>query len=870
VKGLKSGYYSNLAKNGDLSEGMSWHTLDIETVFKKLDGTAEGLSQQKAAARLKQYGPNNLIEQKKKSAWLLLLAQFKDFMILILIAASIVSAWIGEIADTIVILVIVIINAVVGFVQQYRAEKAMDALKQLATPHAQVLRDGQVQNVVTSDLVPGDIVLLEAGGVVPADMRLTETHGLRTIESSLTGESLAVDKQTAAMAEEDAPLGDRHNLAYKGTQVTFGRGTGVVVATGMETELGKIAGMLQMPEMQTPLQQRMTDFGKKLSYVILLLCLILFGIGLIRGQEPLSTLLVALSLAVAAIPEALPALMTIALARGAKRLARKNALIRQLPAVETLGSVTVICSDKTGTLTQNKMTVVEATAPNDSLRLRSDINLLETLIALNHDARKTSAGQRVGDATEVALVDYAEKKYGSANIDDIRKKFTRVAEMPFDADRKMMTTIHAFDGKFIAVVKGAAESIARNLTNEAETAELIQLTNRMASDGLRVLAYGYNILESLPDTVTAAEVEKDLTYAGIVGMMDPPREDVKESIAQCITAGIRPVMITGDHEQTATAIARKIGMLSADDLVLGGTALTKFTDQQLDEQIERIRVFARVSPEQKLKIVKSLQRKGHVVAMTGDGVNDAPSLKAADIGVAMGITGTDVSKQAADMILLDDNFTTIVKAIKEGRRIDDNIRKFIRYMLTCNGAEIITLLFAPLLGLPLPLLAVHILWINLVTDGLPALALSAEPAEPGVMQRPPRKPHESLFAENMVRYIAIVGVLMAALTWATQAISIRLGHPHWQTMVFSVLSLSQLAQALSVSHKAPIRLKNLFTNKTMFYSLFFTFLLQLLVIYLPFGNQWLKTVPLTPIELVCVIGVAAIAFVVVEIKKRVN
>ncbi|HMQ86761.1 MAG TPA: cation-translocating P-type ATPase [Flavilitoribacter sp.] len=838
---------------------MNWHLLNTRETAELLGARTTGLTAEEVEDRVLQYGPNQLAEKKKRSLWKLFAAQFGNVMILILLAAALISGLIGEIKDTLVILVIFGLNAVVGFVQEYRAEKAMELLKKLAPAVARIRRNGAVFQIPASGLVPGDVVLLEAGDLVPADIRLTEAHALKIDESSLTGESVPAVKHTRELKEEHAPLGDRSNMAYKTTLVTAGRGTGYATATGMQTEIGSIALMLQESESTTPLQRRMADFGKKLSWVILAICLVLLGLGLLRGEEPMKMLLTAISLAVAAIPEALPAVITIALALGARKLVRKNALIRRLPAVETLGSVTYICTDKTGTLTLNKMEVREVWASDaESIRL-----LL--LMTLNNDTQPGQNGDLSGDPTELALARFALDQ--PMHSTDWPAAYPRVGEAPFDADRKMMSTVHKTpDGNYLVAVKGAMEAVLDRCTDTGRE-DILSKGEQMAAQGMRVLAFGYKTLSDLPDGED--HLEEDLRFCGLVGLIDPPRPEVAKAVRECRAAGIFPVMITGDHPVTARAIAQEIGILADEtDLLVTGEELDKMPREVFEQQVRRIRVYARVSPRQKLDIVKALQAQGQYIAMTGDGVNDAPALRTSDIGVAMGITGTDVSKEAAHLILLDDDFGTIVKAIREGRRIYDNIRKFIRYIMTGNSGELWVILLAPLAGLPIPLLPIQILWINLVTDGLPGLALAGERAERDVMSRPPRPPGESLFARGLGRHILWVGLLMGAVCLGVQAWAIHTGNPRWQTMVFTVLTFSQMGHVLAVrSERFFLFRQGLFSNPALMGAVLLTAALQLAIIYVPFLQDIFSTQALTLKELVICVAASSVVFHGVEGEK---
>jgi P-type Ca2+ transporter type 2C len=850
---------------------MQWYAKSAEEILKETGSSQQGLSDAAVQQKLAEHGPNELQEAAQKSALSIFLSQFVDVMILVLIAAAIISGLIGDLKDTLVIAVIIVLNAVVGFVQEYRAEKAMQSLKKIAAPTATVLRNNATQNIPAAELVPGDVVLVEAGNIIPADLRLIESASLKIDESSLTGESVAIDKIIKALKEEELPLGDRLNMAYKGTIVTNGRGRGVIIATGMKTELGKIAGMLQEKGSATPLQQRMSDFSKKLSIFIILLCGLLFLAGYLRGEDWVRMLLTVLSLAVAAIPEALPAVITIALAIGAKRLVRNNALTRKLHAVETLGSVTYICTDKTGTLTQNKMTVQETWTMPQAVQVNNENHSLLLLAALNHDVKENKENNLTGDPTEIAVYRYATEKI--KGIEQQAFDLPRVEEIPFDADRKCMTTIHQSGEKFLVVTKGAVESLLV-ASVEDENDELIRNeSNKLAAEGMRVLAYGMKWLDQLPAEITPQTIEKELHFTGLIGMIDPPREEAAAAIKECKSAGIIPVMITGDHPVTAEVIAKELGIISNEnDKVITGAKLAQMSEELFGGQVEKIKVYARVSPEQKLQIIKALQKKEHFVAMTGDGVNDAPSLKKANIGVAMGITGTDVSKEAAHMILLDDNFATIVKAVREGRRIYDNIRKFIKYIMTGNSAEIWAILLAPIIGLPVPLLPIHILWINLVTDGLPALALAVEPEEKSIMQRPPRKTDESIFSGGMGFHIIWVGLLMGGLTTGIQAFEIYVEKStHWQTIVFTVLCLGQMWHVLAIrSETRSLFKQGLASNRMLTGSVLLTFVLQLAIIYVPTLNIFFNTQPLTTIELLTAIGVSSIVFIAVEIEKMIK
>ncbi|GAA4005282.1 cation-translocating P-type ATPase [Hymenobacter fastidiosus] len=852
---------------------MQYHVASVADVAQELKSTPAGLDAATSRQRLTEHGPNVLADARKKTVWQLLLHQLADVMILVLLVAAGVSGAAGEWKSVYVILAIVVLNAVIGFVQEYRADKAMEALQKMAASQAQVLRNGQPVEIAAADLVPGDVAVLEAGDVIPADVRFLETHALKVDESSLTGESANVEKTPDALPAGELPLGDRLNMGYKGTFVTNGRATAYVVATGMKTELGKIATLIQTDETVTPLQKRLATLGKYLSAAALLIGALFFGVGWLRGEPLGSLLLVSISLAIAALPEALPALVTVSLALGARRLIKDQALIRKLPAVETLGSVTYICTDKTGTLTLNKMTVEHVyAAPDFALPALDSKTGLLAAMALNNDVTQDPAGNWLGDSTEVALGQYAAgKDHARAALES---RFPRVGELPFDSERKCMTTLHQTDQGVLCITKGALSALFDQLeqSQQAEIPELRRRADEWAAKGFRVLGYAGKLLPELPAEVTPATIETGLSFLGFAGLIDPPREEAKQAVAECKAAGIIAVMITGDHPLTAKAIAGQLGILSGpDELVMTGPELTKLDEPAFAAVVEKVRVYARVDPAQKLRIISALQAKHQFVAMTGDGVNDAPALKNADIGVAMGINGTEVAKEAAAMILLDDNFATIVQAVEHGRRIFDNILKFIRYILAGSVGEIVALFFAPFFGLPVPLLAIHILWINLITNGLPGLALAYEPSEKNSMRRPPIDPRQTIFANGLGWFIVLVGVLVGGLTIGTQAWALRNGTANWQTMAFTVLCFSQLGLTFAIrSRQESIFSIGLWSNKPMLGAVALTGSLHLLIVYTPFFNDLFSTQPLTWAELAITLAVSSLVFWAAELQKLIS
>lgn len=819
----------------------AYYRLSIEEVLHHLKTGSRGLNSEQVTRLQKEFGGNVLQEAKQKSKLSILFSQLTDVMILILVVAAIISFVVGEHTDAYVILAIIIGNAWMGYSQEYNAERSVRMLQKMSAQYAVVLRNNNPAKIEAGKLVPGDMILLSAGDIVPADARLIEVSSFKTDESSLTGESHSVEKTTGIIDEQKPVPGDQLNMVFKGTIVSNGSAKAVVTTIGMNTEIGKIAGSLGVGNQKTPLQKRLTIFSRQLAVIVLIICVLVFGFGLLRGEAVFQMFLTALSLAVAALPEALPAVITIALAQGAHRMVKQKALIRKLPAVETLGSVTYICSDKTGTLTQNIMTVEKfQVSPGKE-------TFLNAAMLLNNEVRFAEDHTLLGDSTETALVNYTLEKGNTKEEAD--KQFPVLTTLPFDSVRMRMSTFHKYQDKWILFVKGAPAKMVEVLspTHKQEVRGLLAVNRQWAADGLRILFFGFKIFDKKPNEINET-LEKELDYLGMVAMIDPPREEVIEAIKQCKTAGIKTVMITGDQPLTATAIAERLGMIEEGSKeVIAGADLDKLTNEEFSGKTKQIAVYARVSPQQKLNIVKALQANGEFVAMTGDGVNDAPSLKQADIGVAMGITGTDVSKEAADMILLDDNFSTIVKAVREGRRIYENIKKFILYVLSCNLAEILTIFFAPLLALAMPLLPIHILWINLVTDGLPGLALVAEPAEKNIMNRPPIPPKENLFAGRLIPKILLAGIIMAIaaifVQWwtADHGYDIRIQ----QTAVFTTLCFIQLGNALSVrSVYHSMFSSTIFTNGKMWGAIVLTIILQLLIVYIPFLNSLFKTAPL--------------------------
>lgn len=817
-----------------------------EVLTKTATDPKLGLSQNEVTERLQKYGENRLREKKKQSNLSRFADQFKDVMIIILLIAAAVSFGVvvfeknwGELFEPILILVIVVLNAVMGVYQEGKAEKALDALKNMSAPHARVIRDGQESIVDASNLVVGDIIRLEAGDFVPADARLIYSVGLKSEESALTGESVPSNKDYSAKIGADAPLGDRSNMVFSGCSITYGTATAVVVATGMDTEMGKIAGLLEGEEdTQTPLQKKLAGLGKYLGFMALGACAVIFVVGLLGGINPLEIFMTSVSLAVSAIPEGLPAIVTIVLSIGVQRMASKNALIRRLPAVETLGSATVICSDKTGTLTQNRMTLTKAYIDGGSFEEITENNSEDIRKLLNYATLCCDGNvvfgeieEHIGDPTETAII-VAAHKNGSEKS-ELNEKYHRLGEIPFDSDRKLMTTVNEIDGKITVIVKGAFDMLTPRCVN-GDIQKAGKITEEMSGEALRVLAVAYKVIDKVPEDMTSTALENGLTFMGLLGMIDPPRPEAKEAVALCRKAGIKPVMITGDHVITASAIAKTLGIMEEGDLAITGAELDAMSEEELDAKIGRISVYARVSPENKIRIVKAWQKKGQVVSMTGDGVNDAPALKAADIGCAMGITGTDVAKGASDMTLTDDNFATIVDAVKEGRGIYANIKKVVAFLLGTNIGEVITVFLAMILWHKTPLLSMQLLWTNLVTDSLPAIALGMEPVEKDIMNNKPRPKDEGIFAGGLGVRVVLQGLMFAVIT----LLGFRLGETAMgieagQTMAFMILSLSQIVQSFNMRSNHSLFKIGPFTNNKLNGAAALSLLLVLVILFTP-------------------------------------
>ena len=848
-----------------------------------------GLTSAEAARRLAEGGANEFEKKKHTSLLTKFVSQFKSFMILVLIAAAVISGVVGYIGgegfvDAIIIMIIVVINAIIGVFQEAKAEKSLDALERMSAPQCKVLRDGEVVVVPSRELVVGDVVVIETGDSVPADLRLVEATNLKVQEAALTGESLPVEKHTLPLAEE-APIGDRVNMAVGSCSVTYGHGRGVVVATGVRSEVGKIAAMIQsVPEMKTPMQERLDKLGKTLAVAALAICAVIFVVGLLYGNPLLEMFMTAVSLAAAAIPEGLPAVSTIVLAMGVQRLAGRNAIVRNLPSVETLGSTTVICSDKTGTLTQNRMTVMKVYADGRLMEPSEESEAIGRVVHVAVLANDTTVSrsesgevENIGDPTETALVDLGF----AVGVDKEQEegRTPRVAEIPFDSERKLMTTLHRTEEDHIEIcTKGGVDEllaccdsieeggVARPLT-EADRGRIAQENVQMASQALRVLAMAHKVVEQLPQEITPTEVERGLTYVGMVGMIDPPREEVKAAVAECKAAGIRPVMITGDHLITASAIGRSLGIYAEGDSALTGAEVERMSSEDLRAAAATTSVFARVAPEHKVRIVEAYQQRGNIVAMTGDGVNDAPALKLADIGVAMGITGTDVSKEAADVVLADDNFATIVSAVSEGRRIYDNLMKSIQFMLSTNFGEIMVLFVAVIVGHSAPLLPIHILWINLVTDSLPALALSFDPAERDIMRRGPINSKQGIMTRGFALRTLLQGALVATASLLAYNIGAHTSVEAAQTMTFATVAFSQMTLIFSIRSGMHAAVRGLFANGFLWGAIAFVLVLMLGVMLLPALQGAFHVVSLSSTQWLWVGGLSLGVLLVSEITK---
>lgn len=867
---------------------MNWYKKNITEISSDLDVNLNtGLNEEDVNLKREQYGWNSLREERKLSLATMFLSQFKNFMVIVLLIASAVSAFLGELSDTLTILLVVISNAALGVAQEYRAEKSLEALKKLSSPMAKVIRSGRRAEIPSKELVPGDIIILEAGDFVPADGILFECANLRVEESSLTGESVPVDKFMSIPEGDDIPLGDRKNSVFASGLITNGRAMAIVTDTGMNTEIGQIAKLLEnQTEDKTPLQKKLDQLGKTLGILAIAICGAIFIIGYLQGIPAVDMFMISVSLAVAAIPEGLPAIVTIVLSIGVQRMISKNAIVRNLPAVETLGTASVICSDKTGTLTQNKMTVTKLYTYGEFQNIedvnlsRKDVNLAFKIGLLCNDSTVEMLDGKenaLGDPTELALV-FSAKLLGLSKA-EVARTYKRVAEIPFDSNRKLMTTVHEKDGNYYIFTKGAVDSLLERcssvqigdnileFTDEMKTT-VLKANETMSSDALRVLALAYKLKTELPAKLISEEVEKGLVFVGLKGMIDPPREEVREAVAKCRMAGIKPVMITGDHKVTAMAIAKTLGIMDVGDEATEGKEIEQMSESDLIERVEKYSVYARVSPEHKVRIVDAWQSRNKVVAMTGDGVNDAPALKSADIGCAMGITGTDVSKQASDIILTDDNFATIVSAVEEGRHIFDNIKKSVHFLLSCNIGELFVLFVAVVLGMPIPLLPIHILWINLVTDSLPALALGVDPPEPDIMKKLPRDPSQSIFGDGMgisiVLQGAVIGFLALSAFKIGQLTSLELG----RTMTFATLALSQIVHAFNVrSRDKSIFQLGMFSNIYLIGASALSVFVIGIILVIPQFREIFKLTSLNTIDFLYIAGLSLLPLVISEAFK---
>mgnify|MGYP000677874340 FL=1 len=893
---------------------MEWYKKKKEEVASELNTHIDkGITDEEAQKRLEKYGLNELKEEAKQSMLSKIIEQFKDFLIIILIIASIISYAVGEKVDAVVIIAIVIVNAALGIYQEGKAEKSLEALKKMAAPNAKVLRNGIVEVIPSSNIVPGDIVVLETGDIIPADLRLIESSNLKIEEASLTGESVPVEKHADITFDKDTALGDRINMAYSSTIVSYGRGKGIVVGTGHDTEIGKIATMIQnIEDENTPLQKKLDQLGKVLGIVVIAVCIVVFGVGLLYGTSILDMFMTSISLAVAAIPEGLAAIVTIVLALGMNRMVERNAIVKKLLSVETLGTTTYICSDKTGTLTQNEMTVVKAYTDDKVIDISGtgyepkgkftigdkeisnptesiNINTLLSIGILCSDAKltKTNEGYKIlGDPTEGSLVTLAGK--AGINQDDVNSKYPRIAELPFDSDRKMMTTFHKnfIPGKVVSFTKGAPDILIDKSSSIYLNGEILPFTDELkkkvlninsqfSREALRVLGMAFRQYDSLPNEITTESIEKNLIFVGLVGMIDPPREEAKEAIKKCKNAGIHTVMITGDYKETAFAIAKQLGMAENENQAMMGQELDDLTDEQLREIVKEKRVYARVSPEHKVKIVEALKENGEIAAMTGDGVNDALALKKADIGISMGITGTDVAKNTADVILTDDNFASIVAAVEEGRIIYSNIKKFVFFLLSCNIGEVLIVFLSIILGYKVPLLAIQLLWLNLVTDSFPALALGMEKGDPEIMDIPPRDPNEPILDKDMVKAlivqsISISAAIIGAYIWGMKTYGTE-NLVYARTITFAALITAELLRAYSSRSLTHSIFKiGVFSNKTMTLSTFVSFLLLLVVLYVPFLQPIFETYAIGLKDWGMILVFAVIPLVIGELYKAIR